>query len=104
MGRVIDLIEKEDAMDICEIAKHKEQIASEVHNAWWREKLKQGFHAPLECPVANGPKFEPHCKWCHTDMYPYDELAEHIKDYDRATVQAVLDAIEKINFPPGPVT
>ena len=83
-------------MDIAKIEHHKELIAAEVHNSWWNEKRKQGFHAPLSCPAGGWPKFEKHCEWCHPDMYPYEELPENIKDYDRVTVQAVLEAIKKL--------
>ena len=78
---------------------NKELIAAEVHNAWWEEKKRQGFHPPLECsqPI-DGLKFEPHCDKCHIDMYPYDELPENVKDYDRVTVQVVLNAIEKVQM------
>ena len=63
------------------------------------EKKKQGFHAPLECEkyvqeVDN--KFTKVCEKCHTDMYPYDELPENIKEYDRVTVRSVLNAIKKV--------
>ena len=99
-------------MDITEIEKHKEMIASNVHDAWWYEKKAQGFHSPLECTSQQAndakaqdirsyghhafPKFHKFCDKCHTDMYPYDELPENIKEYDRVTVTAVLHAISKI--------
>ena len=80
-----------------------EEVASRVHDAWWEEKKKQGFHAPLDCPeIAHSLsaekaalQFVPSCDKCHTDMYPYDELPEHVKEYDRTTVLAVLDALER---------
>lgn len=98
----------------------KEQIeflAEEVHNSWWEEKKKQGFHAPLDCPSGNykhfrtcgdiegkrrfydngsNPKTFKWCKQCHPDMYPYGELADNIKEYDRVTVRTVIDAVEKL--------
>ena len=83
-------------MDITEIEKHKEMIASNVHDAWLEEKKKQGFHSPMDCTFTIGGKFEKGCDKCHTDMYPYDELPENIKEYDRVTVTAVLHAISKI--------
>ena len=80
--------------------KNTIEFASEkVHNAWMDEKLKQGFHAPLDCkePVKDGitwtQKFTKACSHCHTDLYPYLELPENIKDYDRVTVIAVLNAV-----------
>lgn len=94
-----------------------EFISEEVHNAWMEEKRKQGFHSPLECEshnyksfqksgehakerfydVGNNPKFYKWCDKCHTDLYPYDELAENIKEYDRVTVRTLIDAIDKMN-------
>ena len=93
-----------------------ENIAEEVHNSWWNEKIKQGFHAPNDCKSKNHksylsaswenqdrfddntrPKFYKWCDKCHTDMYNYKELDENIKDYDRVTVKTVIKAIEKLS-------
>ena len=93
-----------------------ENIAEEVHNSWWNEKMKQGFHSPQDCISDNhksyqkadwtskerfednqNPKFYKWCEKCHTDMYGYKELDENIKDYDRVTVKTVIKAIEKIS-------
>jgi len=73
-----------------------EFLAEQVHNSWWEEKKKQGFHAPVDCVNFRGDKFAKHCDKCHADMYPYDELADNIKEYDSVTVRTVLDAIEKL--------
>lgn len=81
-----------------------EKLSEEVHNAWMNEKLSQGFHSPNDCTrkitnaecVRTAPKFTKHCDKCHTDLYPYFELPENIKEYDRVTVRAVLDAIQKL--------
>jgi hypothetical protein len=76
---------------------NKEAIAEKVHDAWWEEKKKQGFHSPLECSDAgSGEKFLLVCDKCHADMYPYDDLPEHVKDYDRVTVEAVINAVSNI--------
>lgn len=84
-----------------------EYLSEQVHNAWWDEKKKQGFHAPDDCKCYDPDdvkhyywdKFETHCSKCHTDMYPYDELPENIKDYDRVTVKAVLGILGEIANP-----
>lgn len=68
---------------------HMEQIAAEVHNQWWREKERQGFHSPKNC-------LNSLCEKCHPDMYPYEALPEYVKEYDRVTVRGVLSAIEQI--------
>lgn len=99
-------------MNIDLLKKNEEKIAEQVHNAWWLAKKEQGFHAPDDCISDEAKKatkldltshglyerlkFSKFCEKCHTDMYSYSELPENIKDYDRVTVQAVLDAIEKL--------
>ena len=90
-----------------------EELSEKVHNAWWKEKKEQGFHSPDECKSENhksymasswreqerlqtDSKFYKWCDKCHADMYPYEELPENIKEYDRVTVRAVLNAIKEI--------
>jgi len=46
-------------------------------------------------------KFDKVCDKCHPDMYPYEELSEEVKEYDRVTVRAVLAAQTKL-APPDP--
>lgn len=94
-----------------------EQISEKVHNAWMKEKLSQGFHSPDDCQSKNhkgflntnwknqerltdlhNPKFYEWCDKCHTDLYPYSELPENIKEYDRVTVKAVISAIDELNL------
>lgn len=53
-----------------------ELLSEEVHNSWWKERLRQG--------VTN-----------HPDMIPYCDLADNIKEYDRVTVRTVLEALNK---------
>ena len=90
-----------------------EQLSEKVHDAWWREKKNQGFHSPSECVSEehvgylqshreakdrfqdnHNPKLYKWCAKCHADMYPYGELSENIKDYDRVTVRTVLQALD----------
>lgn len=94
-----------EKMNIEMLKAHKEDIAAKVHDAWWDAKKAQGFHAPLDCTSAEAlyspllpvdRKYRVFCRQCHVDMYPYDELPKAIQDYDRVTVDAVLDAIEKL--------
>jgi hypothetical protein len=91
-----------------------EKIAESVHNSWWNEKKEQGFHSPDDCKSRNhkdfleanyeqqenvrNPKFFGWCEKCHTDMYPYNELPENIKEYDRVTAKAVLKSLEENDY------
>lgn len=54
-----------------------EKIAELVHNAWWNEKIKQGVTD-------------------HPDMIPYAELDENVKEYDRVTARAVMEALPEL--------
>lgn len=91
-------------MDTRDLEKHIEYISSKVHGAWVLEEMAQGFHSPEDCPLNDGiddsrntfGKFTRRCGKCHADMYGYDELPEHVKDFDRATVRAVLSAIKEL--------
>lgn len=78
-----------------------EILSSKVHDTWWQEKKLQGFHNPLECPhrtpIDPRGKFEKICDKCHGDMYPYEELPENIKDYDRVMVKTVLQALAELD-------
>lgn len=86
-----------------------ESLAKAVHDAWWEEKLRQGFHHPSLCMVGASSRAgeiedESHghfkvddrhrfCDKCHHDMIPYDRLPENIKELDRVTVRTVLRAL-----------
>ena len=81
------------------LTRKKEEISGKVHDAWWDEKKVQGFHAPRDCDQTDlgcENQFRRFCDKCHSDMYPFNELPENIKDYDRVTVQAVIDACREI--------
>ena len=92
-----------------------EKLSEEVHNAWMKEKIEQGFHAPISHHVPIiiehtltsveeiqtlliNNKFTKACEKCHLDLYPYPELPENIKEYDRVTVRAVLGALTKLGW------
>ena len=60
-----------------------ELLSEKVHNAWMKEKEVQGF--------SYGKDYDKEKKK-HPDMLPYNELKEEVKEYDRATVRAVLQA------------
>lgn len=66
-----------------------EKLSEEVHNAWMNEKVKQGFHAPKDCPTIDCP-----CEFCNADIALYSDLPENVKDFDRVTVKAILDTLK----------
>lgn len=77
-----------------------EVLAEHVHNGWMAEKQRQGF-ADHVVKIDSISGLIWGCRLCslpydkhHADMLPYADLAEHIKEYDRATVRAVLGALE----------
>lgn len=106
--------ENEDAKTVeGKTAEDVEEIASKVHDAWWEEKKSNGFHSPNDCQSKNKEsysksswqnqdRFDTHfdsktykwCDKCHPDMYPYNELTENAKEYDRTTVTTVLKAMQ----------
>lgn len=84
-----------------------EQLAERVHAAWAAEKQRQGFaDHPFQgeqegwpCGVmARGRQCDKEDYKHHTDMLPYADLAENVKEYDRSTVRAVLDAIHQAGY------
>jgi hypothetical protein len=82
-----------------------ERIAEHVHIGWMQEKQRQGFADHVYHPVTTVNLFVDRCgiHGClmpnepnrhHDDMLPYADLAENVKEYDRATVRAVLAGID----------
>ena len=65
-----------------------ELLSEKVHNAWMKEKEAQGF--------SYGEEYSKEEKK-HPDMLPYNELKEEVKEYDRATVKAVLQAQKELS-------
>ena len=64
-----------------------ELLSEKVHNAWMKEKEAQGFSYGKDYDKENKK---------HPDMLPYNELKEEVKEYDRATVRAVLQAQKEL--------
>jgi hypothetical protein len=98
------LIDFEVAAGVAEVERRTrepefvERIAEAVHIGWMQEKQRQGFADHPFSPVAF--ERDGSCTRCgvhgmnhHADMRPYADLAESTKEYDRATVRAVLDAL-----------
>jgi septal ring factor EnvC (AmiA/AmiB activator) len=52
-----------------------EKLSESVHDAWWQESKRQGREG-------------------EQSMVPYSELPDSVKEYDRVTVRAVLDALK----------
>lgn len=84
-----------------------EQLSDKVHQAWAAEKQRQGFAdhtydmggrgvVPIGTCGRSGCSI-PRDKH-HPDMLPYADLAENIKEYDRATVRTVLGALREAGY------
>lgn len=56
-----------------------EAVAADVHAAWMEAKLAQGITSR---PSSDGIE----------QMVPYEDLPDHLKELDRATVRAVLNS------------
>lgn len=90
-----------------------EKVAERVHKAWMAEKQRQGFadhvwpghtdfvlgtvYPPSRAELHEGCRFskERH----HADMVPFNQLSDATKEYDRATVRAVLAALVEEDNP-----
>ena len=83
VGRNEIFIEIKQNKEDMEEKKLIELLSEKVHNAWMKEKEAQGF--------SYGKDYDKEKKK-HPDMLPYNELKEEVKEYDRATVRAVLQA------------
>lgn len=80
-------IELKQIKEDMEEKKLIELLSEKVHNAWMKEKEAQGF--------SYGKDYNEEKKK-HPDMLPYNELKEEVKEYDRATVRAVLQAQKEL--------
>ena len=80
-------IELKQTKEDMEEKKLIELLSEKVHNAWMKEKEAQGF--------SYGKDYDKEKKK-HPDMLPYNELKEEVKEYDRATVRAVLQAQKEL--------
>lgn len=98
-----------------------EKIAAAVHRSWTDEKVRQGFADHVLDPKPTAETFTgsdgglfigtvTSCARCplyqdkhHADMLPYADLAENVREYDRATVRAVLAGIEAAGLMVVPV-
>jgi hypothetical protein len=74
-----------------------EEIAEDVHKGWMAEKQKQGcadhVYTGLQAECCTRPEGKH-----HPDMLPYAELADNVKEYDRATARAVLQGLERRGY------
>ena len=83
---IVEIEIKQNKEDM-EEKKLIELLSEKVHNAWMKEKEAQGF--------SYGKDYDKEKKK-HPDMLPYNELKEEVKEYDRATVRAVLQAQKEL--------
>lgn len=66
-----------------------EALARRVHEAWMRSRAEQGWQYGSQ----RNDK-----RRLHPCLVPYDDLLENEKEIDRATVRAVLEAIEQDGY------
>lgn len=79
-----------------------EQMAEKVHNSWWEEKKNQEFHHPQDCLDTHKTKDDfVMCSRCHSDMKPYQELREEIKELDRVMVRQFEEHLEELGYAIG---
>lgn len=71
-----------------------EALADAVHQGWMAERVAQGFPDHAWGTDRHGQNCWVSKDRHHSDMLPYADLAENIKEYDRATVRAVLNALD----------
>jgi hypothetical protein len=86
-----------------------EEIAEDVHKGWMAEKQKQGFadhpHRFVRQSNSMGmmvgacrPACDLNIEKHHPDMLPYAELADNVKEYDRATARAVFRGLSNRGY------
>jgi hypothetical protein len=63
-----------------------EVLSARVHDAWVYTQVVAGRTSRLATDTGEEM------------MVPYDTLSEIVKDYDRTTVRAVLDALDEAGF------
>lgn len=90
----------------------REQLARMVHEAWLKEREKQGFVPPIpgKCPTCGSQQTMTNdasiifcTKGCpplktHQRMLPYDDLSEDEKGYNRASVAGVIEALKALGY------
>jgi ryanodine receptor 2 len=72
-----------------EVAAVLERLARNVHDAWARERIADGWRW--------GPRREDGAK-LHPSLVPYDELPEDEKKYDRIAVEETLKALFALGY------
>lgn len=85
-----------------------ERMAEKAHCSWWMEKMRQGYHHPDDCKkskmITTLEELNPfscissECKKCHSDMKPYSELSEDVKELDRVMVEEFEKNLEGLGY------
>jgi RyR domain len=71
-----------------ELASLVEPLAVEIHLAWMRAKLDQGWQPGILDREA----------MTHPDLVPYDRLPESSKILDRTTAAAALSGLDRLGY------
>jgi hypothetical protein len=93
------VIKQNTAIDISSLELSLESLSEQVHNAWWEEKKRQGFHGLVGCPnmsEANMINDNFPCEKCCSHSDYFDKLSLRDQRYTAEIVKGVLDAIKKM--------
>jgi hypothetical protein len=82
------------------------KCAEKVHEAWIKDSLEKGFHAPNDCDqaviidkvYATRDKYAKLCSMCQPNMYPFDEMPDTFKEWRYEVVGEVLKAVYDIGL------
>jgi hypothetical protein len=76
-----------------------ERLVEFIHDGWWEEKIKQGFHHPSEVHKEWDQEHPvKYCDKCHLDMVPYPELPSTSKILDKIAVETVLVGLYTLGY------
>ena len=73
-------------------------LAEYIHDSWWEEKIKQGFHHPSQKHKEWKRNQKKICDKCHLDMIPYNKLPESSKRFDKVTIETTLAGLRIMGY------
>jgi hypothetical protein len=73
-------------------------LAKYIHDSWWEEKARQGFHYASFHKEFNPSAIKKLCDKCHLDMIPYEQLPESSKVFDKVTIETTLAGLQLLGY------